>query len=132
MDSYPHYAGNCVTRFPKEFDRKSRLQAISLTREDSLLVSSLARGLLLFLTVWLIAATLLVAHPKIVPGRVPGPAPDSPDYAYGAAALLMGHYEVEWPGVGGERRAIASLGETGGMADVMSGVAAWAILWADT
>jgi len=29
-------------------------------------------------------------------------------------------------------RAIASLGETGGMADVMSGVAAWAILWADT
>lgn len=103
MDSYPHYAGNCVTRFPKEFDRKSRLQAISLTREDSLLVSSLARGLLLFLTVWLIAATLLVAHPKIVPGRVPGPAPDSPDYAYGAAALLMGHYEVEWPGVGGER-----------------------------
>jgi len=63
----------------------------------------LAQGLFLFLTLWLLGTTLFVARPMIAPGRVPGPAPDSPDYAYGAAALLAGRYEVEWPGQGGER-----------------------------
>jgi hypothetical protein len=34
----------------------------------------------------------------IQPGNIPGPAPDSGDYAYGARALLHGQYVVDWDG----------------------------------
>jgi hypothetical protein len=40
----------------------------------------------------------VLARPTAVPGRIPGPTPDAPDYAYMAAALLHGSYLVDYDG----------------------------------
>jgi hypothetical protein len=45
-----------------------------------------------------LAIFAVVARPHIIAGQVPGDPPDSLDYAYGAAALLHGHYIVQWVG----------------------------------
>jgi hypothetical protein len=47
----------------------------------------------------LISCLAIATLPHPVPGQVPGPLPDSPDYAYGALALLHGHYTVSWDGL---------------------------------
>ncbi|MGN6812192.1 MAG: hypothetical protein ACTHMP_15090 [Thermomicrobiales bacterium] len=50
------------------------------------------------LTALIIGVFALWALPQPVAGAVPGFLPDSPDYAYGALALLTGHYTVAWDG----------------------------------
>jgi len=46
----------------------------------------------------LVATFALGAFPELAPGVVPGYAPDSQDYAYGAEAVLHDNYVVDWDG----------------------------------
>ncbi|HZT06773.1 MAG TPA: hypothetical protein VFC51_07055 [Chloroflexota bacterium] len=46
----------------------------------------------------LLLAFALIAWPTVVPSQVPGPLPDSRDYAFAAEGLLHGAYEVSWDG----------------------------------
>ena len=53
-----------------------------------------------FCVIGLLLVTFAIgAFPAVVPGLVPGYAPDSEDYAYGAVALLQGRYVVDWDGI---------------------------------
>lgn len=60
---------------------------------------SLAAAASLLMVGILIAVFAVGAFPDVTPGVVPGYAPDSQDYAYGAEALLRGTYIVDWDGV---------------------------------
>jgi hypothetical protein len=62
-------------------------------------------AVLLALTLGLLAVYAVRTRPGTLavdsilqPGNIPGPAPDSGDYAYGALALLHGRYVVDWDG----------------------------------